>query len=123
MHRLIAPLLVLLCASGQLLKADDLALQRSDWHGFAKQSFQLEAKPCFVVEPKIAAPGRPWIWRTSFPDYHPEVDLELLHNGYHVLLGNCFSDPGVLGAYRAGMEGVQGEEGGRFRSLTRFERG
>ena len=23
------------------------------------------------------------------------------------LLGNCFSDPGVLGAYRAGMEGVQ----------------
>lgn len=95
MLRLIAPLLFLFFATGQLLKADDLELQKSDWHGFAKQSFQLKAKPCFVVEPKIAAAGRPWIWRTSFPDYHPEVDLELLHVGFHVGFINCVE---MLGA-------------------------
>jgi len=94
MLRFITLILILFCAGGQL-KADDLALQKSDWHGFAKQSFQIEAKPCFVVEPKIAAPGRPWIWRTSFPDYHPEVDLELLHNGFHIGFINCVD---MLGA-------------------------
>lgn len=38
----------------------------------------------FVTRPKEAAPGGPWIWRTSFPDYHREVDLALLRRGFHV---------------------------------------
>jgi uncharacterized protein (DUF1684 family)/pimeloyl-ACP methyl ester carboxylesterase len=56
----------------------------SDWHGFQKHSFDVSGHPAFVVVPKTAAHGNPWIWRTSFPDFHPEVDLELLKRGFHV---------------------------------------
>ncbi len=73
----------------------ELAPVASDWKGFTKQSFELEGRGCFVVEPGISAPGRPWVWRTSFPDYHPEIDLELLHNGFHVGFINCVD---MLGA-------------------------
>jgi hypothetical protein len=35
----------------------------------------------FVTKPKFTAPGKPWVWRTSFPDYHAELDRELLAQG------------------------------------------
>ncbi len=73
----------------------DIAKTAADWKGFTKQSFELQGKKCFVVEPKVSAPGKPWVWRTSFPNYHPEVDLELIHNGFHVGFINCVS---LLGA-------------------------
>lgn len=61
-----------------------VATQETDWHGFKKQSFELEGAPAFVVEPKVAASGKPWIWRTSFPDFHSEVDRELVRCGFHI---------------------------------------
>ncbi len=70
-------------------------IQVSDWKGFAKQSFDLKGTKCFVVAPKIAAPGKPWVWRTSFPDYYSEIDQELLHNGFHVGFVSCVN---LLGA-------------------------
>jgi sialidase-1 len=83
-----------LCAG--LLGASCLALEPlptkpSDWHGYQKQSFALAGHPAFVVVPKIAAPGKPWIWRTSFPDFHSEVDQELAYNGYHIGFINVVS--------------------------------
>ena len=54
------------------------------WNGYARKIFSIADHACFVTEPKIAAPGRPWVWRTSFPDFHAEVDLELLRSGWHV---------------------------------------
>lgn len=64
--------------------ADPVQPTASAWHGYQKQSFTFGGHPAHVVEPKVAAPGRPWVWRTSFPDFHAEVDLELLHSGCHV---------------------------------------
>ncbi len=61
----------------------------SQWNGYARQNFTLAGHPCFVTEPKVAAPGRPWVWRTSFPDFHAEVDLELLRHGWHVGFIDC----------------------------------
>lgn len=61
----------------------------SQWHGFTRQNFTLAGHACFVTTPKVAAPGRPWVWRTSFPDFHPEVDLELLRHGWHVGFIDC----------------------------------
>ncbi|HRQ87647.1 MAG TPA: DUF1080 domain-containing protein, partial [Bacteroidia bacterium] len=75
-------LAVLALASGAL--ADPVATTASDWKGFAKQSFEFEGKKAFVVLPKEAASGHPWVWHTSFPDFHPEVDAELLKGGFHV---------------------------------------
>jgi hypothetical protein len=56
----------------------------TDWHGYPRKSFTHDGAAAYVVEPKTAAPGKPWIWRLSWPDYHAEVDLELLRCGYHV---------------------------------------
>ena len=64
--------------------ADPVQPTSSPWNGYQKLSFAFGGHPAHVVEPKVAAPGRPWVWRTSFPDFHAEVDLELLHQGCHV---------------------------------------
>lgn len=61
-----------------------ITTKSSDWHGFVKQSFVLDGDPGFVVIPKVAASGKPWVWRTSFPDFHAEVDRELVRNGFHI---------------------------------------
>lgn len=61
-----------------------LPVKTAAWQGYQKHTFTFNGHPAHVVEPKVAAPGRPWIWRTSFPDFHAEVDLELLHQGCHV---------------------------------------
>ncbi len=54
------------------------------WHGFKKQEFVMDARGCYVVFPKSAAPGRPWIWRARFPNYHPKIDATLLAKGFHI---------------------------------------
>lgn len=61
-----------------------VSVQASDWNGFQKQSFAINGHAAYVVVPAIAAPGKPWVWRTSFPDYMPLVDLELVRNGFHI---------------------------------------
>ncbi len=82
--KLAAILLLSTLASGAWAEDAPLKLAKSDWHGFEKQSFRLAGHSAFVVVPKIPAPGNPWIWRTSFPDFHSEVDRELAHNGFHI---------------------------------------
>ena len=61
-----------------------VSVQVADWNGYLKQTFVINGQPAYVVVPKIAAPGKPWIWRTSFPDYQPVVDLELVRQGWHI---------------------------------------
>ena len=61
----------------------------SPWHGFERSSFAIDGHAAFVTRPKIAAPGKPWVWRTSFPDFHAEVDRELLAQGWHVAFVDC----------------------------------
>lgn len=68
----------------QVEPVDQLATTASNWHGYQKQSFVLDGDPAFVVVPKVAASGKPWVWRTSFPDFHAEVDIELVRNGFHI---------------------------------------
>lgn len=76
----------------------NVEVKQSDWHGFKKQSFVLDGKPAFVVVPKTVAAGKPWIWRTSFPDFHSEVDRELVRNGYHIGFLNVVSELGSDGS-------------------------
>ncbi len=64
--------------------ADPVTTAASDWKGFSKQSFEFEGHKAFVVTPKEAAAGKPWVWRTSFPDFHAEVDVELVKDGFHI---------------------------------------
>ena len=61
----------------------------TDWNGFKRLNFPVSGKSCFITQPAIAAPGKPWVWRTSFPDFHAEVDLELLRYGWAVAYIEC----------------------------------
>jgi sialidase-1 len=63
---------------------EPVRVETSKWHGYQKQSFTINGHSAYVVSPLVAAPGKPWVWRTSFPDYMPVVDLELVHDGYHI---------------------------------------
>lgn len=79
------PAVFLTLASGALADSPaNLPVTSTAWHDYQKQSFTINGRPAHVVVPKTAAPGRPWVWRTSFPDFHAEVDLELLRHGCHV---------------------------------------
>ncbi len=75
--------------------APGVASAQEQWQGFARTNFALEGHACFVTQPKLSAPGKPWVWRTSFPDFHAEVDVELLNQGWHVAYVDCVD---MLGA-------------------------
>jgi pimeloyl-ACP methyl ester carboxylesterase len=79
---LVGALLAALRASAQ--RAEEPVVQASEWHGFRRLDFTLAGRPCLLVEPKAAAPGNPWIWRTEFFDHEPQADLALLARGWHV---------------------------------------
>ena len=60
------------------------AVQRSVWNGFERLDFTLADRPCILVFPATAAPGKPWIWRTEFFGHEPQTDLALLARGWHL---------------------------------------
>ena len=72
-----------------LAVAASAADQVTDWRGFQRLNFSLAGTSCFLTQPAIAAPGKPWVWRTSFPDFHTEVDVELLKQGWAVGYIEC----------------------------------
>jgi pimeloyl-ACP methyl ester carboxylesterase len=63
--------------------------RRSLWNGYERIDFEWAGRPCVLVQPKEAAPGKPWIWRTEFFDHQPQVDLALLGKGWHVAYMNA----------------------------------
>ena len=72
--------------------------EATDWHGFARYDFEVDERPCRVIVPENAAPGRPWVWRARFPDFHAEADQILLERGFHIA---HIDTNGMLGSPRA----------------------
>lgn len=70
--------------AAQAPKAPAAPPQRSDWNGFVRTDFTIAGRSCILVQPREAAPGRPWIWRTEFFGHEPQADLALLARGWHV---------------------------------------
>ncbi|HWS01012.1 MAG TPA: GDSL-type esterase/lipase family protein, partial [Prolixibacteraceae bacterium] len=62
--------------------------KKSSWHGFARFDFQSDRRDCRLIVPEKAAPGKPWIWRARFPDWHYEMDSILVSRGFHVFYTN-----------------------------------
>lgn len=71
---------------------------KSNWNGFDRYDFEFDGLTAFVVEPKVAAPGKPWVWRARFPSFHAGADQILLDRGYHIAHINT---GGMLGSDRA----------------------
>ena len=62
----------------------DFVERKSDWNGFQKLHFKVAGKDAYVVRPLEAAISRPWVWRARFPNYHAEMDIELVKKGFHI---------------------------------------
>ncbi len=74
-------------------------IERTDvWHGFSRTHFHLAGRAAYIVTPKTIAPGRPWVWRARFPDFHSEMDVALLGKGYHIAYVNV---AGLFGSLQA----------------------
>ena len=58
---------------------------RTVWHGYERFDFALDGRHCIVVRPKNVAPGTPWVWRATFFDERPDVEIGLLARGFHVV--------------------------------------
>ncbi|MFG0288664.1 MAG: GDSL-type esterase/lipase family protein [Rhodopirellula sp. JB044] len=57
---------------------------KTSWNGFDRFDFEIDDRPAFIVCPRVAAPGNPWVWRARFPSFHAEADRILLDRGFHV---------------------------------------
>jgi pimeloyl-ACP methyl ester carboxylesterase len=89
----------LLAATSAL--AETNTLKKSQWNGYEKLDFAVEGRAALLVQPKAAAPGRPWIWRTEFFGHEPQADIALLGKGWHVAyvnVQNLYGAPVALDA-------------------------
>ncbi|QDV50927.1 alpha/beta hydrolase family protein [Gimesia fumaroli] len=73
--------------------------KQDEWNGFQRFRFQIAGRNCYVVTPRKTAPGKPWVWRARFPDFHYEMDIELLKQGFHIAymdVANLFGSPQAI---------------------------
>jgi pimeloyl-ACP methyl ester carboxylesterase len=73
---------------------------------YDRYSFQLKGVEgtINVIEPKVTAPGKPWVFRADFVDREAAVDLALLARGFHIVTGPVpYNADGPL---RSGWEAV-----------------
>ncbi|MCR9117299.1 MAG: alpha/beta hydrolase [bacterium] len=95
-------ILLLVCIamlSAQATAADPAGYDRkAKWHGFDQYHFKVAERPAYVVVPKEAKPGNPWIWRARFPGFHAEMDVELVKQGFHI---GYIDVAGMLGSPQA----------------------
>lgn len=77
-------LLVVFAALEATLSAEEWYTKKTDWHGFDQYHLTIRNRPAWIVMPKQARKGNPWIWRARFPGYHAEMDIELVRRGFHL---------------------------------------
>jgi lysophospholipase L1-like esterase/pimeloyl-ACP methyl ester carboxylesterase len=75
---------------------------KSVWHGFTRYDFEIERRNAHIIVPDKAAPGKPWIWRARFPEWHYQMDSILIRKGFHVVYLDTdylFGSPQCLGIW------------------------
>lgn len=98
------------------------------WRGFKRHVFTVDGCTCWVVEPKQAAPGNPWMWCMEFPDAFTERTgvPELLAKGFHhvhIQVGNTFGSPDALKHFDAFYQAITGKGLARKGALIGISRG
>jgi pimeloyl-ACP methyl ester carboxylesterase len=84
--------IVFLFAADSVTNAADWPGKSSEWKGFKRYDFVVDGRKSWVVTPKQAATGNPWVWRARFFGHEPQADVALLNLGFHV----CYCDVGGL---------------------------
>ncbi len=94
--------------------ASSPAVKKSMWNGYERHDFTVGGRAAWLVLPKEAAPGKPWIWRTEFFGHEPQGDIALLGKGYHVAyiqVSNLYGAPVALEAMDQYYDHVRGTYG------------
>jgi sialidase-1 len=69
------------------------------WKGFQRIRTTLEGHEAWYVLPEHPLPGRPWIWKAAFFDWHAAMDSILLSKGMalaYVSVDNQYGSPAAL---------------------------
>ena len=77
-------LCIALVQTNLFAQASNWSGEKSQRGGFDKYSFECAGKPAWVIVPKKAATGNPWVWRGRWADFHTETDQILLERGFHI---------------------------------------
>jgi pimeloyl-ACP methyl ester carboxylesterase len=98
------------------------------WHGYPRGEFVLRGHRCTVVTPRQVAKGVPWVWRASFLDERPEVEVALLDEaGFHVVYADVIDlcgSPAAVAQWEAVNDLMTGVHGFSERpALTAISRG
>ncbi|QHS56969.1 SGNH/GDSL hydrolase family protein [Mucilaginibacter sp. 14171R-50] len=64
--------------------AGPLQAQNNTWKGFERVNFSIDNYRAYYVKPSTPLPGNPWVWRSSFADWHTDIDSILLTKGFYV---------------------------------------
>ena len=94
--------------------AAQVATSTSDWHGFERLDFEVAGRRARLVRPAHPAPGRPWVWRARFPDFHAGPDRLLLERGFHVAhvdTGGMLGGPRAMAVWDRFYERLRAEHG------------
>ena len=82
-HRVVAfkalVILTMFASGWNLAEAEEVM-----WKGYPKTDFTVLNRKGYIVAPRNASPGNPWVWRARFPNFHAEADILLLNKGFHV---------------------------------------
>lgn len=63
-----------------------------DFHGFEGTEYDDGGVKYYIVKPRTAATGNPWVWRARFWGHEPQLDRAMLERGFHV----CYCEVGDL---------------------------
>lgn len=110
----VSALLISLALTASSVSAADWPGKESSWRGYQRFDFQIDRHECFVVLPKQAAEGKPWVWRARFPNFHAEADLLLLERGFHIAhinTGGMLGSPAALDHWDTFYENMTAKHG------------
>lgn len=74
-------------------------IKEDKWHNFERKTFTFNQHKVWIVQPKKALEGNPWIWKAYFPDWHTSIDSILLSKGFHLAYieaNNLFGSPTAM---------------------------
>src|SRR5882762_5370312 len=77
-------LLIFFCISFSLKSQHDPIPPAVKWKGYERIFLMVDDHIGYYVKPAIPLEGNPWIWRASFPDWHTDMDSNLLVKGFYV---------------------------------------
>jgi len=54
------------------------------WNGFRRINFHFEDRVAVLIFPEQSLPGKPWLLKTEYFGAFPDLEIAMLHRGYHL---------------------------------------